>query len=226
MSDKIDKETEKAKDIEITDNKNKKEKDIPEKKSSDKDIAETEKKEKSTGARKVFFSYLRIIIIAAAAAIFLMFVVFQNAKVPTGSMKDTINENDRLIGLKLAYVAAEPQRGDVVIFRYPDNENDLFVKRVIGLPGETVSFKNGDVYINGELLEEDYIREPHSTEAVNNHTEYTVPENSYFMLGDNRNNSRDARFWNNTYVTKDKIVAKVLFRYFDGEKNFIGFKGI
>lgn len=181
------------------------------------------KKDKNS-TKRVVFSYIRIIAIAAAAAIFLMTVVFTNVKVPTGSMKDTINEGDRLIGLRLAYVAAEPQRGDIVIFKYPDDESTKFVKRVIGLPGETVSLKNGDVYINGELLEEDYIREPHSTQAINE-TEYTVPENSFFMLGDNRNNSKDARWWKNTYVTKDKIVAKVLFRYFDGEKGGIGFSG-
>ena len=139
-------------------------------------------------------------------------------------VKKALSENDMLIGLKLAYVAAEPQRGDIVIFKYPDDESTKFVKRVIGLPGETVSIKNGDVYINGVELQEDYIREPHSTEAVNQ-SEYTVPENSYFMLGDNRRNSKDARWWKNTYVTKDKIIAKVLFRYFDGEKGMIGFSG-
>ena len=174
--------------------------------------------------KKDVFSYVRIVIIAAAAAFFLMFFMFTNARVPTGSMKDTINENDRLIGLKLAYVAAEPQRGDIVIFKYPDDESTKFVKRVIGLPGETVSFKDGDVYIDGVLLQEDYTKEPHSTEAVNR-TEYTVPENSYFMLGDNRRNSKDARWWTNTFVMKDKIEAKVLFRYFDGEKGMIGFSG-
>lgn len=182
------------------------------------------KEKKSGSVKRTVFHYVLIAGIAAAAAIFLMTVVFTNAKVPTGSMKDTINENDRLIGLRLAYVAAEPQRGDVVIFKYPDDESTKFVKRVIGLPGETVSFKNGDVYIDGELLEEDYTMEPHSTMAVNE-TEYTVPENSYFVLGDNRRNSKDARFWTNTYVTKDKIVAKVLFRYFDGANNKIGFSG-
>lgn len=187
------------------------------------DKADEQSKKKGI-TRKEVFSYLRIVIIAAAAAIFLMTVVFTNARVPTGSMKDTINEDDRLIGLRLAYVAAEPQRGDIVIFKYPDDESTKYVKRVIGLPGETVSFRDGDVYIDGKLLEEDYIREPHSTQAVNA-TEYTVPENSYFMLGDNRKNSKDARYWTNTYVTKDKIVAKVLFRYFDGAKKGIGFSG-
>ena len=182
------------------------------------------KGKKSGSLKRTILHYVLIAGIAAGAAIFLMNVVFKNAKVPTGSMKDTINENDRLIGLRLAYVTAEPQRGDVVIFKYPDDENTLFVKRVIGLPGETVSFKDGDVYIDGELLQEDYIKEPHSTMAVNE-TEYTVPENSYFVLGDNRRNSKDARFWTNTYVTKDKIEAKVLFRYYDGANNKISFSG-
>ncbi len=184
----------------------------------------TSKVKKRGSAKKTIIHYVIIAGIAAAAAIFLMTVVFTNAKVPTGSMKDTINENDRLIGLRLAYVAAEPQRGDVVIFKYPDDESVKYVKRVIGLPGETVSFKDGDVYIDGNLLEESYTREPHSTMAVKE-SEYTVPENSYFVLGDNRKNSKDARFWTKTYVTKDKIVAKVLFRYFDGANNKIGFSG-
>ncbi len=178
---------------------------------------------KQSKARTVF-SYLRIVIIAVAAAIVLTTIVIMNARVPTGSMKDTINENDRLIGLRLAYVFGEPQRGDIVIFKYPDDENTKYVKRVIGLPGETVSFENGDVYINGELLDEPYLKEPHSTNAIKQ-SEYTVPENSYFMLGDNRNNSKDARWWNNTWVTKDKILAKVVFRYFNGETGSIGFSG-
>ena len=188
------------------------------------DISEETKEEKSKSRRKALFSYLRIVIIAAAAVIFFETVVIINAKVPTGSMIETINENDRLVGLRLAYVGSEPKRGDIVIFKYPDDESTKFVKRVIGLPGETVSFENGDVYIDGELLDEPYIREPHSTMAVTE-TQYTVPEGSYFMLGDNRRNSKDSRWWTNTFVTKKKILAKVMFRYWDGENNKLSFSG-
>ena len=234
MSDKKNKDVFDGSSNEKSDQINKTETEMTSEKNTDMEKEDTvsdnsgdvrpENKKNNNSARKAVFSYIRIIAIAAAAAVFLMTVVLTNVKVPTGSMKDTINEGDRLIGLRLAYVAADPQRGDIVIFKYPDDESVKYVKRVIGLPGETVSIKNGDVYINGELLKEDYTREPHSTQAINE-TEYTGPENSCFMLGDNRNNSKDARWWKNTYVTKDKIVAKVLFRYFDGEKGGIGFSG-
>ena len=114
---------------------------------------------------------------------------------------------------RLSYLFEEPQRGDIVIFRFPDNEKIYYVKRVIGLPGETVDIHDGHVYLNGseEPLEEGYIREPMIPEEP---AHYEVPDGCYFMLGDNRNYSADARVWQNTYVKKEKIVAKVLFRYF------------
>ena len=119
--------------------------------------------------------------------------------------------NDRVIGSRLSYLFEEPQRGDIVIFRFPDNEKIYYVKRVIGLPGETVEIHDGHVYLNGseEPLEEGYIREPMIPEES---AHYEVPEGCYFVLGDNRNYSADARVWQNTYVKKEKIVAKVLFR--------------
>ena len=86
------------------------------------------------------------------------------------------------------------------------------LKRVIGLPGETVEIVDGKVYINGSdtPLEEPYLPEP----MEGSYGPYTVPEGSYFMLGDNRNNSRDARYWENKFVKKEKIIAKVLFCYY------------
>ena len=117
------------------------------------------------------------------------------------------------IGFRLAYLFHEPERGDIVIFKYPDDESQNFVKRVIGIPGDVIQISNGHVYVNGEQLEENYLREP-----MNNDGEeltYVVPADSYFMLGDNRNNSKDSRYWTNTFVSKDKIIAKVSFRYFN-----------
>ena len=139
-------------------------------------------------------------------------------------MKDTINGGERIVGLRLAYAFSSPKRGDIIIFKYPDNESTKYVKRVIGLPGDTVSFKDGDVYINGEKLNEPYLKTQHST--YTSVESYTVPEGSYFMLGDNRENSKDSRFWNNTYVKKQKILAKVMFRYYNGETHRIDFAGL
>ena len=103
----------------------------------------------------------------------------------------------------------------MVIFYFPDDvtEKTYFVKRVIGMPGDTVDIRDGHVYLNGSdtPLEEPYIKEPMETPEE---LHYEVPEGCYFMLGDNRNFSADSRFWKNTFVKKEKIIAKVLFRYF------------
>lgn len=159
-------------------------------------------------------SYVKIV----AAAVIIAFVfsryVIVNAEVPTGSMKSTIMEKDKLIGFRLAYVFSEPERGDIIIFKYPDNEQQNYVKRVIGTPGDVVQIKDGKVYVNGELLEEDYLYEPMESTSIEE--TYVVPEGHYFVMGDNRNSSLDSRYWKNTYVAKNKIVAKVLFRYYDG----------
>lgn len=170
------------------------------------------KKEK-VNWKKELWEWVKIIVSAAVIALILNTFIIANSKVPSGSMENTIMTNDRVIGFRLSYLFAEPERGDIVIFRYPDDEKIYYVKRVIGLPGDTVDIHDGHVYLNGSdvPLMEEYIREPMIPEEP---VHYEVPENCYFMLGDNRNYSKDARFWKNTYVKKEKIVAKVLFRYY------------
>lgn len=110
-----------------------------------------------------------------------------------------------------------PERGDIIIFKFPDDESQNYVKRVIGCPGDTVKIEGGKVYVNGELLEEDYLKETW-TVATGPYT-FEVPEDSYFVMGDNRNNSYDGRYWTNTYVKKSKILGKAIFRYWP-LKNF------
>lgn len=166
-------------------------------------------------------SYIKIILVAVVIAfVFTQFIIV-NAQVPTGSMQDTIMVGDRLIGFRLSYTFSKPERGDIVIFKYPDDESQNYVKRVIGTPGDIVEIRGGTVLVNGEPLEEDYLRE---TMISNQENEiYVVPEDSYFMMGDNRNNSLDSRYWNNTYVKKDKILAKVIFRYYSGSSKRLSF---
>ncbi len=161
-------------------------------------------------AKEELVSWVKTIVLAVAIALFINFVIIVNATVPTGSMENTIMAGDRVIALRLSYLISEPERGDVVIFKYPDDEELLYVKRVIGLPGDTVEVKNGEVYVNGTVLEEDYIRE--KTEGF--YGPYEVPEGCYFMMGDNRNNSQDSRYWENKFVEEDKILGKVLFKYY------------
>ncbi|MBE5921655.1 MAG: signal peptidase I [Lachnospiraceae bacterium] len=136
-----------------------------------------------------------------------------NATVPTGSMQNTIMAGDRMIGWRLSYKMSEPERGDVIIFKYPDDPSQKYVKRVIGLPGETVTITKGNIYINDdtEPLVEDYL--PENWVWKNDGFTFIVPQDCYFVLGDNRNNSHDARSWTNTYVTKDAILGKALFCY-------------
>ena len=174
---------------------------------------EDEKEKKQGGLGKEIFEWVKIIVSAALIAFVLNTFIIANSEVPSGSMENTIMTEDRVIGSRLSYRFEDPKRGDIAIFRFPDNEKIYYVKRIIGLPGETVDIVDGKVYINGsdEPLDEPYIREPMIPEAP---MHFEVPENSYFMMGDNRNYSMDARRWENTYVKREKIIAKVLFRYF------------
>ena len=165
---------------------------------SDEPVAPHHHKEKQETIGQEILSYIKILAVAVIVAFLFTRFIIVNAQVPSGSMENTILTGDRLIGFRLAYLFDESQN---------------FVKRVIGIPGDVVQISNGHVYVNGEQLEENYLREP-----MNNDGEeltYVVPADSYFMLGDNRNNSKDSRYWTNTFVSKDKIIAKVSFRYFN-----------
>ena len=159
--------------------------------------------------------WLLVIVVAVALAYLVNHFIIVNAVVPSSSMETTIMTGDRVIGLRFAYNFSEPERGDIMIFKFPDDESKLYIKRLIGLPGETVEIKDGHVYIDGEVLDEPYLTV--STEG--NYGPYTVPEDHYFMLGDNRNNSADSRFWNNTYLEREKIVGKAVFKYWPGFKS-------
>ena len=171
---------------------------------------------KKINARKELFSWIRIILIAVVIAFVINNFIIINANVPTGSMENTIMPGDRMIGLRTAYWFSDPQRGDIVIFKFPDDERETYVKRVIGMPGDKVVIKDAKIYINDakEPLKEDYLPEEWTyINGSDEPLEYQVPEDSYFVLGDNRNHSADARGWINTYVKKSKIIAKAEFVY-------------
>ena len=132
--------------------------------------------------------------------------------IPSSSMEPTLEINDRLIIEKLSYYFQEPKRGDVVVFNPTEalkaqDFHDAFIKRIIGLPGETVEVKNGDVYVNGQQLSEKYIAE----DPQYNYGPEVVPEEQYLVLGDNRNNSYDSHYWG--FVPKDKIIGKAFVRF-------------
>ncbi|MCL2578114.1 MAG: signal peptidase I [Defluviitaleaceae bacterium] len=192
-------------------------------------------------------SWIKTILFALIFAwIFTNFVIV-NASVPTGSMEGTIRINDRIVAFRLSYLFSDPQRNNIIVFRGPYENADLYVKRIIGVPGDTITISDWRVYVNGELLEEEYVKsafEPHSSSFRNfpdpehpGRGDYitvpedgsapfiTVPEGHFFVLGDNRDNSVDSRRGmgqnNNlhTFVSQDQIQGKVIFRYFPGFKN-------
>lgn len=173
-----------------------------------------EKKKKSLG-RELMENVLLVVLVLVVVWAVKNYVLI-NAVIPSASMENTIMTGDRIFGSRLSYEFGEPQRGDIAIFRYPDDESQLYIKRVIGLPGDKIEIIDGAVYLNDSEtpLEESYLPE----KAEVDYGPYYVPEGHYFMLGDNRNWSKDSRLWENTYVAQDKILAKAVFRYYPFDK--------
>ena len=173
---------------------------------------ETENKENVKGKSEIW-EYVRIVV----AVVLVVGIV--NTFFLLNAMENTITKGDQLFGNRLAYKDHDPERYDIVIFKYPDDEKQLFIKRVIGLPGETVTIIDGEVYIDDDPTPLDDSFLPEKMEG--DFGPYEVPEDCYFMMGDNRNWSNDSRFWQNTYVRRDQILAKALLRYWPLNK--IGF---
>lgn len=156
-------------------------------------------------------SWVKTILAAMVMAWFITTFLVVNAQVPSGSMENTVMTGDRLFANRLSYLFSKPERFDIVVFKFPDDESKLFIKRIIGLPGDRVEIRNNRIYINDstEPLDDSFIKEPmYTPDAV-----YYVPEGYYFMMGDNRNNSSDSRMWQNTYVAENKILGKAVFKY-------------
>ncbi|MBO7401819.1 MAG: signal peptidase I [Lachnospiraceae bacterium] len=169
------------------------------------------KKEKWTRKKIIreVLSYVFYIALAVCIALLWRTFVLMKVEVVSGSMQNTLKINDRLMVSKLPFIFGKIERGDIVVFHFPDDESQIFVKRVIGLPGETVDIVGGRIFIDGTPLAESYV----STIDTADYGPYLVPSGCYFVLGDNRANSWDARKWTNTYVMDSQIIGKALFRY-------------
>ncbi|NMA02657.1 MAG: signal peptidase I [Clostridia bacterium] len=156
--------------------------------------------------------FLQSLIIALILALIIRTFFFQFFYIPSRSMESTLLINDRIIVTKFSYWFNEPQRGDVVVFKYPLNPSTLYVKRVIALPGENIKLKDSKLYINDTLVSEPYLPDDLKFEDFG---PVEVPEGEYFMMGDNRNNSSDSRTWG--FVKKDLILGKsqVIYWPFD-----------
>ena len=165
----------------------------------------------------VVLDWVVVILIALAAALCINFFAIVNSTVPSGSMERTIMTNSRMIGLRFSYWFEKPDRGDIIVVHYPDDPKQIFVKRIIGLPGETVEMIDGITYIDGVAMEEDYINPDYWERPIEgknyNCGPFTVPEGHYFVMGDNRGNSHDSRFWDNHFVSQKAIIGKAVYCY-------------
>ena len=146
------------------------------------------------------------IAIALAIALLLRNFVVTFVRVDGNSMVPTLENNERLLVVRLGY---QPKQGDIVILD-PPNGRGPYVKRVIGMPGQTVSFENGNLYIDGELQKEDYVN--NSTYPTGGQSSFTVPEGTVFVMGDNRENSHDSRAGDVGFIKNEKVLGKVVCR--------------
>ncbi|MDY2628630.1 MAG: signal peptidase I [Lachnospiraceae bacterium] len=151
------------------------------------------------------------ILIVITVSFCIVTFVGQRTVVDGSSMNDTLQNGDNLIVDKLSYRFTDIDRFDIVVFRYHNERNIFYIKRVIGLPGETVQIIDDDIYINGELLEENYGKEPMESAGCASEP-ITLGEDEYFVLGDNRNDSSDSRDPSVGNVQREWIIGRALMR--------------
>ena len=161
--------------------------------------------------RRRLFDYGIVAVVAIAAALLVQAFAIKPYRIPSESMASTLRPGDRVLVNRVVYHLREPHRGDVMVFRYPEDRNVVFIKRIVGVPGDTLQVREGRLWVNGRAADEPYVhrttghrdptaapgpvagstmREPWSLAQP-----YTVPADSYFVMGDNRTDSDDSRFW-------------------------------
>lgn len=165
----------------------------------------------------ILLEFVELTIIGALVFVIVYVFIGQLLQVSGNSMEPTLHDKEQIIAEKLTVNITTLNRKDIVIFNDPTDPTKLVVKRIIGLPGETVRISNGFVYINNELLEEPYLNSGIYTNLKYNHTlkeneEYKIGEDSYILLGDNREHSRDSREWGALH--KSSIMGKALIVYY------------
>jgi len=187
------------------------------------------KSEKNRQPKSFWRENIEAILIAVVLALFIRTFVVQAFKIPSGSMLETLQIGDHILVNKFIYgthipftdlsilPVRKPQRGDIVVFKYPKDESRDFIKRLIGVPGDTIAVRSKVVYVNGKPLPDPYVAPKHRDNRIipgtprDNFGPITVPPHSYFMMGDNRDGSYDSRFWG--FVHEDEILGKALIIY-------------
>jgi signal peptidase I len=183
-----------------------------------------------TSKKSIVLEYAKSLLIALVLALFVRTFFVQAYKIPSGSMLETLKIGDHILVEKFLFGThipftdivvlplTQPKRGDVVVFRYPLDPSLDFIKRIIALPGDTVQGINKDIYVNGKRLKEPYIQHidnfvlPAYISPRDNFGPLRVPKDSYFAMGDNRDNSKDSRFWG--FVPGQNIKGKAMAIYF------------
>jgi signal peptidase I len=162
---------------------------------------------------------LTLVVIALCLAFAIRTFVAEPRYIPSDSMVPTLHTGDRLVVEKVSYRFKMPKTGDIIVFRPPATlqrlgypKDQAFIKRIIGEPGETISISNGKVFLNGQPLQEDYIAEP----PILPLQPQTVPPDQYFVMGDNRNDSNDSRFWG--FLPRKNIIGRAVFRFWPFER--------
>ncbi|MBW2502878.1 MAG: signal peptidase I [Deltaproteobacteria bacterium] len=193
------------------------------------------KRNRSPKQKSTLREYAEAILIALLLALFIRTFVVQAFKIPSGSMMNTLLIGDHILVNKFIYGVKNPftgttwipfknpQRKDVIVFKYPVNPKQDYIKRVVGVPGDTIEIRDKKLYVNGELQNEEYAIYldsrviPGSVQKRDNMDPITVPEQSLFVMGDNRDNSYDSRFWNFVDFSAVKGKAFILYWSWDRE---------
>ena len=169
------------------------------------------------GIIRELFGFIVFIVIVAAVSYFVVAFVGQRTQVSGESMETTLADGDHLIVDKISYRFRDPKRYDIAVFPYRYEKNTYYIKRIIGLPGETVQIADGYVYINGVLLDERY-----GNELINNpglaEEPVTLGPDEYFVLGDNRNNSQDSRSANVGVIHRYELLGRAWVRIWPLDK--------
>lgn len=194
-----------------------------------------------TNKKKIIWEYAKAIITALILAMLIRTYIIQAFKIPSGSMIPTLLVGDHILvnkflyGTKIpfsgkrAFMFKKPERGDIIVFKYPENPSKDFIKRVVAIEGDVIESKNKMVHVNGNKVNEPYAQHtdssmrPMGIEPRDNFGPVIVPKNKYFVMGDNRDQSYDSRYWGYVDIKDVKGKALILYWSWDSEKSWVRF---
>ena len=165
---------------------------------------------KRQGPVRFVLELIAIAIAAGLIAYFVQLLLVKPFEIPSGSMENTLKIGDRVLVNRLAYRFGSPSRGDVIVFKSPQNLDEDLIKRVVAVGGDTVEIRSGNLLVDGQIQVEPYIKEPMRT---TNFGPVRVPDGNLFVMGDNRNDSFDSRMWNPHWLPVENVVGKAFMIY-------------